>query len=84
MASGSPLAGMYLITRGRVQLQREGKPVHANGGGKLASGQYFGEAALCTAHDQVSYSLRFTVYGLECGFFPPRAPRSLCNRLGQL
>merc|ERR1719199_1721380 len=54
IASGSPLEGLYLITRGRVQLQREGKPVHANGGGKLASGQYFGEAALCTAHDQVA------------------------------
>jgi len=52
--AGTPLSGLYIITRGRLQMQKSGKPVNSTGGGKLASGQYFGEVALCTAHDQVS------------------------------
>ena len=52
--AGTPLGGLYIITRGRLQMQKSGKPVNSTGGGKLASGQYFGEVALCTAHDQIA------------------------------
>ena len=54
--AGSTLQGLYIITRGRLQMQKNGKPASATGGGKLASGQYFGEVALCTAHDQIATS----------------------------
>jgi hypothetical protein len=54
--AGSTLQGLYIITRGRLQMQKNGKPVSTSGSGKLASGQYFGEVALCTAHDQIASS----------------------------
>jgi len=51
--AGAQLGGLYIITRGRLQMQKNGKPVSSTGG-KLASGQYFGEVALCTAHAQIA------------------------------
>merc|ERR1719199_1842907 len=54
LACGSVVAGLYIITRGRVQLRKQGKPLSASGSSTLSSGQYFGEVALCTAHDQIA------------------------------
>ena len=54
LACGSVVAGLYIITRGRVQLRKQGKPLSATASSTLSSGQYFGEVALCTAHDQIA------------------------------
>ena len=35
VAAGSVLAGLYIITRGRLQMQRDGKPVSLTGGENL-------------------------------------------------
>ena len=47
--AGSIVKGLYFIAKGRVQFQREGKPVFD--GGNLQTGQYFGEPTLCTGAD---------------------------------
>ena len=47
LAAGDAIAGLYILVKGKVAFEKGGKAFAGVAG--LSTGQYFGEAALCTA-----------------------------------